>query len=290
LATVDVQAGSRPSFVVHVYGIGAGGDIWHVDMFKIRKSERLDEDGERHLINPAAYPEDWQVLVDQVIEKSYPLADGSGRRMMIKASACDSGGAAGVTTNAYNFWRWLRDEHEAGHFRRFHLVKGEPSKSAPRVRVSYPDTDRKDRNSGARGDVPVIFINTNLVKDQVAAMLGREDTGELRSAPGFGMIHYPDWAEDWLYTQLTAEIRTAKGWDNPRGKRNEAFDLLVYCVALTIEPSRVGIRLERIDWDRPPTWALDWDENDLVFGNLEVRPFEQPRKKVDLAALAKALA
>lgn len=287
VATIDVQAGLKASFVVHVYGIGVGGDVWHVDMFKIRKSERLDEDGERHLINPAAYPEDWQVLVPQVIERSYPLADGSGRRMSIKATGCDSGGAAGVTTNALNFWRWLRDENPSGHHRRFQLVKGEPSKSAPRVRLGYPDSERKDRNSGARGDVPVLFINTNSMKDQVAAMLGREDTAEFKSASGFGMIHFPTWAEDWLYTQLTAEVRDAKGWHNPRGKRNEAFDLLVYCMAISIYPP---IKLERIDWSKPPSWAREWDRNDLVFDETEPKPFHKPREKVDFAKLAAALA
>ncbi|TJV77499.1 MAG: hypothetical protein E5X45_27480 [Mesorhizobium sp.] len=295
--TIDVQAGSRSAFVVHVYGIGVGGDIWHVDMFKIRKSERLDASGERELIDPAAYEEDWRVLIPQVILKTYPLADGSGRRMAMKMGGCDLGGADGVTANAYNFWRYLRDgppkdsperkDWIEGLEKRFQLVKGEPSKSAPRVRLGYPDSQRKDRHAGSRGDVPVLFINSNSVKDMVASMLGRSDA-PAGLVTKFGQVHYPHWAENWLYTQLTSEFRTDKGWEKPGKKRNEAFDLLYYCVAIAIH---APIRLEQMDWQKPPAWADEWDKNELVFGEHDQPPFQKPKtKKFDLAALAQRLA
>ena len=276
VATVDVQAGGRPSFVVHVFGIGANNDVWHVDMFKIRKSERFDEDGDRKLIDPAAHGEDWDLLISQVLEKSYPLADGTGRRMALKLVACDSGGADGVTANAYNFYRRLRKE---GNHKRFHLVKGAPSKTAPRLHKTMPDSQQKDKYSIARGDVPVWLVNSNIVKDQVSNMLGREEPG--------GQVHFPKWAEDWLYSQLTTEIRTDKGWENPSRRKNEAFDLLAYCVAICLHPD---ISLEGIDWMRPPGWAQVWDENDLVFDPDGALPFtaQQPvdaKSIADLGAL-----
>lgn len=257
MATVDVQAGMKSAFVVHVYGFGVGGDVWHIDMFKIRKSRRTDDDGDAQIIDPAAYPEDWQILVDKVIEKTYPLGDGSGRHMQIKLVGCDSGGKDGVTTNAYNFWRWLKNEDERGYHKRFQLLKGEPSKSAPRYKISYPDAQRKDRKAGARGDVPVGFINSNTQKDTAHAMLGRTEAGG-------GMVHFPTWAEDWLYTQLTSEIRTPKGWESTSKRRNEAFDLLYYVISLQIDPR---IRGEQIDWADPPNWAEEWDKNDLVIAS-----------------------
>lgn len=280
IATIDVQAGSKSAFVVQVHGVGVGNDITIIDMFKIRKSLRLDDDGDPELISPDSYPEDWHLLVDQVIEKSYPLADGSGRRMMIKMVGCDSGGAAGVTTNAYNFWRWLKESHPGNLQNRFQLVKGEPSKTAPPTRLGYPESERKDRNSGARGDVPVFFINSNLMKDQVAGMLGR-------TQPGAGMVMFPKWAPDWLYSQLTGEIRTKKGWEQVGRKRNEAFDLLYYCAALIRHKNIGALRSEW--WSNPPSWAEDWDDNDLVFMEGESKPFEAPKVKFDLAALADAL-
>src|SRR5690606_37981436 len=94
-ASVDVQ---KNRFVVQVHGTGVGKDVWIIDRFEIKKSKRVDEDGERLWVNPGAYPEDWKLLVEEVILRSYPLMDGSGRRMGIKLTVCDSGGKEGVTT------------------------------------------------------------------------------------------------------------------------------------------------------------------------------------------------
>lgn len=307
VTTIDVQAGGRPSFVCHTYGIGAGGDVWHVDMWKIRKSKRLDSDGEHRLIDPASYPEDWKILLDEVIEKTYPLADESGRHMPVKIIACDSGGAGAtgnekkaplsgpvvsVTANAYAFWRSLRDDPKGRNYhRRFHLVKGSPSRdgATPRIHRTMPDSQQKDKFSIARGDVPVWLVNSNTVKDQISNMMGRTEPG--------GQVHFPRWFDsdskavdvDWLYTQLTTEVRTSKGWENPSRRKNEAFDLLAYCIAICLHPD---IRIEQLDWATPPGWAQpDWNKNDLVFKPVEGRPFgvEKPAQAKTLAELAKDL-
>lgn len=288
IATIDVQA---RSFVVQVHGIGVGGDIFLVDMFKIRKSKRLDEDGDPLPLDPAGYPEDWLTIIDEVMEKTYPLGDSSGRRMMIKFTASDSGGQTGVTPNAYNFFRYLRQERNELS-KRFLLVKGEPSKSAPRIRLGHPDSQRKDRHAGARGDVPVLFINSTTMKDQVAAMLGRGESADGTPIKVAGMVRFPAWAEDWLYRQLTTEVRTEKGWQTPHtggmAKRNEAFDLLYYCLAICLH---TPIRIEHLDWQNPPSWAADWDDNTLVFGEAEPVPFTvNVTPKRNLAALADTLA
>ncbi|MGF7178058.1 phage terminase large subunit GpA-like protein [Azospirillum doebereinerae] len=148
VAAIDVQ---KNAFVVQIHGIGVGGDVTVIDRFTIKRSRRHDPDDESQIlwVNPGTHAEDWQTLVDEVIEKTYPLDDSSGRHMSIKVVVCDSGGREGVTANAYTFWRWLRDEHPADHHRRFQLVKGVPNRDAPRVRISYPDSERKDRKAGA---------------------------------------------------------------------------------------------------------------------------------------------
>lgn len=296
-ASVDVQ---KNRFIVQVHGTGVGKDVWIVDRFEIKKSKRLDEDKEHLWVNPGAYPEDWKLLVEEVLLKSYPLLGGNGRRMGIKLTVCDSGGKEGVTANAYDFIRWLRfgdrddtqnaaDKEqgdylwEPGLAQRFVLVKGASTKGAPRVAVSFPDSQRKDRQAGARGEIPVLMMNTDLLKDMLDKMLDRVD-------PRGGRINFPDWLDDNFFTELTVEIKDPnKGWLNPRKYRNESWDLLVYYIAATLTKL---IGLEYIDWDNPPTWAEEWDRNDLVFDPVEQsKPFEgEARRKRKLSSLADNLA
>ncbi|MGV1944917.1 MULTISPECIES: terminase gpA endonuclease subunit [unclassified Agrobacterium] len=281
-ATVDIQSGSRRGFVVQVTGFGVGGDAWIIDMFRLLKSERLDESGDRLPMNPAAYAEDWDLLIDRVINKTYPLADGSGRRMSIKITGCDYGGEDGVSVQAREFWRRLRNEH--GLSNRFALVKGMPNRNIQTASKHYPDAQQKDKLNTARGDVPVWYLNSNELKDTLAGQFDRTD------AAG-GRWTFPHWAEPWLYSQLTAENRTDKGWEPPKNNRrhNEAWDLSYYALGLLrheeVRATRIGF------WDSPPPWAAPWDENILVFGEKEEPAFHAPQKKsYDFGALAKTLA
>lgn len=280
-ASIDVQ---KHMFIVQVHGHGADNAITIIDRFSIKKSNRLDEDGERYPLSPHAYEEDWHVLVEHVIEKTYPLADDSGRRMRIKAIACDSGGREGVTPRAYAFWRWLRDEHPGNHHRRFQLIKGNPQRTAPRTALSYPDSDRKDRHAGARGEVPVLLLNVDMLKDQLDGMLDRSDDQA-------ASVHFPKWLPDWFFTELTVEVKIPnKGWENPKKLRNEAWDLLVYSIGICLTRRHVGV--EQLDWDNPPGWAAEWDDNDMVFSPTEGMPFvaEVDDSGIDFAALAAKLA
>jgi phage terminase large subunit GpA-like protein len=277
VATIDVQA---RSFVYQVQGFGPGNDLTLIDYHKIRISNRPgDRPGINAPLDPGSYPEDWDLLISEVIERSYPLADGSGRRMAIKISACDSAGAPGVTTNAYEFWRRLKKDPR-GHHRRFHLLKGEPSKSAARIKVTYPDAGRKDRHSGARGDVPVQLMNGNALKDQLFGMLGR-------TTPGGGMVRFPFWSPNWVYKQLTVEERTSKGWENPRQLRNEVWDCCYYALGISLH---MDIRLEHLPWDNEgklPGWARQWDDNDLIIAPEAKNPLVATKKTVvDLQKIA----
>ena len=280
IATIDLQ---KNRFVVQVHGIGSGesgdADWWIIDRFDIKKSRRRDEDGERYWVNPGVYPEDWRQLTDEVILKTYPLADDSGRRMAIRLVTSDIHGREGFTMNAYAFWRWLRggdtdpirDENgktvyvwEPGLDAKFWLLRGSSNPRGPRVRLTYPDSQRKDKYVGARGEIPVYEVNTQVLKDAIDARLDRLDRG--------GMIHFPDWLDGNFFKELTVEIKDpVKGWINPKNYRNESWDLLVYCQAALLYPQ---INFENIDWSDPPGWAREWDENDLVYDpGLSDRPF-----------------
>jgi phage terminase large subunit GpA-like protein len=282
-ATIDVQ---KNKFVVQVHGHGIGGDTYVVDRFDIKKSKRVDEDGEHLWVAPHAEPTDWHTIIDEVIEKTYPLEDGSGRVMRLMAVGCDSGGREGVTTNAYEFWRYLRDEHPGGHHRRFQLIKGGSQKNAPRAVITFPDSERKDRRAASRGEVPVLMINTDIMKDQVNGLLGRKTEFS-------GRIVFPTWLPTAFFVELTVETKTARGWENLKKLRNEAWDLLVYDYALGITGRH--ITAEAIDWEHPPRWAEDWDSNTLVFAPVDdthqMAPESQQSSPTSrLAELAKRLA
>lgn len=277
LASVDVQ---KNMFKVQIHGICPGRpfDIVVIDRFSLHKSERLDEDGDTLWVKPATYLDDWDVLIEGVIRKEYPIGDGSGRMMSIKMTVCDSAGIDGVTTNAYNFYRKLKDENLHG---KFHLLKGDNNPNAVRTRITYPDSQKKDRNAGARGDIPVLMLNVTMLKDTLSARL---DSLE----PGKGMVRFPDWFSDDFFIELCSEVRTSKGWERKSHVHNEAFDLLNYCLGTCISKL---INIERIDWDNPPKWAADFDQNELVRNSTDTKPFANVEKEVyDLSELARKLA
>jgi phage terminase large subunit GpA-like protein len=252
LAAIDVQA---VKFVVQVIAFGVGYESWIVDRFDIYKSNR-DCDGDFLPLDPAGYVEDWDLIIDKVMKRSYPLSGDNDRRMSVFCTACDSGGKAGVTDRAYSFWRSLKKRKLQN---RFMLIKGERSfdMQKPSARKSYPDNSkRSDRKAKVRGDVPVWLLNTTLLKDSIAADMKRAE-------PGSQYMHFPDWLHKSFYEELIAEVRTDKGWENPRRARNESFDLYVYAKGM-IKALLIENKMQEINWDKPPRWAQGWDTNNQI--------------------------
>lgn len=293
--TIDVQ---KNAFVVQTTGFTKNFDMVAVDCYKVRLSNRLNARNERLPISPFSYGEDWDLIQQEVMTKTYLLADGSGRSMSARATACDSGGGEGSTGHAYNFWRRLKRQQNGSH-RRFILVKGAPSATAPLARTTWPDSAKKDKYAVARGDVPVVLLNSDKLKDRVAVLMNRRVVDEDDGAGG--KLRYPNWFQDWFYVQLTSEVRTTKGWDNLRKRRNEAFDLTYYALGIAVRPREetvpyIHFAVENIDWLNPPGWAEEWDENDFVSDperdeEDEETVVDKPVKKAfNLAELGKTLA
>ena len=252
-ASVDVQA---HKFVCQVQGVGVGSESWIIDRFDIAISER-ESHGEMAILDPAGYKEDWNVLLDRVILKRYPVADDTDRTMGVIMTVCDSGGKEGVTENAYHFWKRT---HEAGLSGRFNLIKGErPSPKTNKPMVSRTEPDKAStaaRNANVVGVLPLWLLNTTTLKDAVAANLKRAE-------PGDNYMHFPHWLEEWFYSEITAETRGDKGWENLARARNESFDLICYAKAGYL------IKLDgywkgEVNWDSPPAWADVWDNNSEV--------------------------
>jgi phage terminase large subunit GpA-like protein len=243
LSTVDVQA-SPPRFEVQVTAHGVGRECWIIDRYAIHLSvARKNAKNEPEPINPATYAEDWRVLVDRVLASVY--RDEQGREYPVRAIAVDSGGKSGVTAKAYEFWRWCRKN---GHGRRVALIKGDgnASDSKPRVTVSFPDSARKDRSAGGRGEVPVYLLNSLLLGDDLDGDLNRTE-------PGPRYIHYAKWLGEDVIEQLASMVRTPKKWERVyHGAANETWILLVYASALLI---KLGVEKWGEHWENAPDWA-----------------------------------
>ncbi|EKD3548933.1 phage terminase large subunit family protein [Escherichia coli] len=247
VATVDVQAGRHRRFVVQVTGYGSRGERWIIDRYNITQSLRGDSDGESQRIDPASYPEDWDVLLTDVFHKSWPLVSDPSQQMRLMAMAVDSGGEDGVTDNAYKFWRRCRRD---GLGKRIYLFKGDSIRRAKLITRTFPDnTGRTGRRAQAAGDVPLWLLQTDALKDRVNNALWRD-------SPGPGYVHFPDWLGSWFYDELTYEERSSDGkWSKPGRGANEAFDLMVYAEALVILHGYEKIRWpDALEWASRETW------------------------------------
>lgn len=256
-ASVDVQL---HKFAVYVECYRSDGSKVLLDRYDIEKSQRLDTIGERAIINPPAYIEDWDCLYSDVINSRYVIDNGDEdptHDMGITLTVCDSGGKEGTTENAYLFSKKMV---AAGLRDKFQLVKGErPKPDANKQTVHKSVMDKSSsaaRAAGTVGTQVVWILNTTVLKDSVYANMKRGTRGR-------DYIDYPEWLPSWVYKELTVEVRDAKGWDNVLRRANETFDLAAYTkAALFIKRKMTGTA--EIDWNHRPDWLSDNEVNDEV--------------------------
>jgi phage terminase large subunit GpA-like protein len=247
IATVDVQGGKDGRFVVEVRAFGAHLEQWLVDRFTIRTTERR---GETAQVDPAAYPEDWDLLNAKVVQATYRTS--TEKELRIYRVGVDTGGEAGTSDQAYAWYRRLRG---AGLSHRVLLLKGASSANPEKPMVT--GHARTNRNKPMR-DMPVWLVNTHYYKDIVAASMRRKVAG-----PGY--YHVPEWVHQSYFDELHAEVRQSNGkWKQIRA-RNEAMDLWVYALAVC-ESLGYGAK-GALSWETPPAWAapiLEGGNSELI--------------------------
>lgn len=255
VASVDVQGGTNARFIVQVHAVGAHREQWLVDRFEIRHSKREGMGWEFAPIDPAAYPEDWDLLTEKLLLATWrtPLA---GREIKARKVVVDTGGEDGVTDNAY---AWLRRVRQLKLSGRVMLYKGASTKTAPVIK----ETKVGKRNANSKADIPLYVCNPNLLSDIV-------DAGLRRETPGPGYIHFPapkhpvnnpdGWLPQAFFDELGAEVREKNGtWKQVR-KRNESFDL-----CRMIAAGLLSLGLDKIkDWNVVPAWLAPLELNEDV--------------------------
>lgn len=246
VASVDVQGGTRPRFVVQVHAVGEHFRQQLINRFTILESRRPGMGEDFAPLDPASYPEDWDRITEEVIRSTY-RTQLEGREIKVIRTMIDTGGEDGVTEAAYAYYRRLR---RLGLHKRIALYKGQSGKGMAMIRETM---------QGLNKDVPVYLCNSNLLADVV-------DQGLKREHPGPGYYHFPKiktpknpegWITAAFFDELKAEVRNVDGtWTQVR-KRNESFDLckMIHACLLTLSVERKGF------WDTPPEWAKPLADN-----------------------------
>lgn len=280
MVSVDVQGGVNSRFVVQVHSVGPYMEQQLVDRFEIKDSMREGMGQEFAPIDPASYPEDWDVLTEKLLRATWRTPT-EGQEIRLKLLTVDSGGEDGVTANAE---AWFRRVREAGMGDRVRLYKGASSKTAPILRVSMVG---KATNKG-KGDIPLLLCNPNLLSDAVNAGLKRQDAG-----PGY--IHFPKpkhpttnptgWLPQSFFDELTAETRGKNGvWSQIR-KRNETFDL-----CRMIRAGMLHLKLDKVkDWGKVPPWLAPLDRNSEVITREDRREMQENTPVVTAAEPVKTV-
>jgi phage terminase large subunit GpA-like protein len=260
-AFVDVQ---KNRFEPMVRAWGVGGESWVIDVEQIPADTGVS-------------PADWDALLHRLIGAAYPLEGDPARGMKIRAIGFDSAGAPGVTQEAYAAWRRLKRDRKVQFAGKrdgrdcwtVQPMKGASGSNAARMQIVYPNSKRKDRDARATGSEPLLLFAPDRFKDDLGGMLAKADPGPLyihfpralRGAwPSQTGPEAPDVRHAW-FEQVVAEAPDHAGrWKKvAEAARNEALDQLVGTHVLA---DLWG--LNRIDWDRPPNWAAEWDTNVLI--------------------------
>lgn len=279
IVAVDVQGGVTSRFIVQVHAVGAHMEQWLIDRFEIKRSMREGMGSDFAPIDPASYPEDWDVLTEKLLRATWRTPD-EGREIKLKMLVVDSGGEDGVTANAYQWFRRVRAEKLGD---RIMLYKGASTPRAPILKLSMVGK----RGAKDRPDVPLYVCNPNLLTDAV-------DAGLRRSTPGPNYIHFPapkhptqnpeGWLPQSFFDELKAEVRQKNGtWAQVR-KRNESIDL---CRMIRAAMLRLG--LDKIkDWSVVPAWLAPLPINSEVMASEDRREMKANERAEPAPASADA--
>lgn len=218
-ASVDVQANRLELMVM---GWGVGMERWIID-YQVIWGDPADE-------------RTWAVL-DEKLKVRYPHPCGVG--LGILATAVDSGGHH--TDEVYQFCRIRR-------WRNIFAIKGasKPGKPVIAQRPSMVDVTWKGQTE--RNGAELWFVGTDTAKDWIYNRYPFED--------GPGALHFANDLPDDFFDQCVAERKVARyvrghkriEWVKGKAERNEALDLMVYCLAMA---HYLGLnRYKEHDWER----------------------------------------
>ncbi|MGR4042803.1 phage terminase large subunit family protein [Pseudomonas sp. 910_21] len=218
-AAVDVQANRLELMVM---GFGVGMERWVID--------------HQVIWGDPANEQTWAVL-DEKLKARYRHPCGVG--LAILAAGVDSGGHH--TDEVYQFCRLRR-------WRNVFAIKGASKPGRPVIAQRPSMVDVTWKGQTERNGAELWFVGTDTAKDWIYNRYPFEN--------GPGALHFANDLPDEFFDQCVAESKVAryiKGhkrieWVKGKADRNEALDLMVYCLAMA---HYLGInRYLESDWDR----------------------------------------
>ncbi|SMQ22134.1 Phage terminase, large subunit GpA [Pseudomonas helmanticensis] len=216
---VDVQANRLELMVM---GFGVGMERWVVD-HQIIWGDPADE-------------RTWAVL-DEKLKARYRHPCGVG--LGILATGVDSGGHH--TDEVYQFCR-------ARRWRNVFAIKGASKPGRPVIAQRPSMVDVTWKGQTERNGAELWFVGTDTAKDWIYNRYPFPD--------GPGSLHFANDLPDEFFAQCVAERKVARyvrghkriEWVKGKAERNEALDLMVYCLAMA---HYLGInRYQEHDWER----------------------------------------
>jgi len=216
---VDVQA-NRLEFMAMGWGVGM--ERWVVD-FQIVAGDPADE-------------RTWAAL-DELLKAKYRHPCGVG--LGILATAVDSGGHH--TDEVYQFCRVRR-------WRNVFAIKGASKPGRPVIAQRPSMVDVTWKGQTERNGAELWFVGTDTAKDWIYNRYPFDS--------GPGALHFANDLPDDFFDQCVAERKIARyvrghkriEWVKGKAERNEALDLMVYCLAMA---HYLGLnRYKEHDWER----------------------------------------
>ena len=217
--SVDVQA-NRLEFMVMGWGVGM--ERWIVD-FQVVPGDPADE-------------RTWAAL-DELLKAKYRHPCGVG--LGILATGVDSGGHH--TDEVYQFCRVRR-------WRNVFAIKGASKPGRPVIAQRPSMVDVTWKGQTERNGAELWFVGTDTAKDWIYNRYPFES--------GPGALHFANDLPDDFFDQCVAERKVARyvrghkriEWVKGKAERNEALDLMVYCLAMA---HYLGLnRYKEHDWER----------------------------------------
>lgn len=198
---VDTQ-GDR--LALHLIGYGRGNEQWTIDYVELPGDPNLDES--------------WDRLDDYRRQKwSHPLGGDIG----VSITAIDSGGH-----HAQRVMGYARENRGEGVI----AVKGSSTPLPTMLKMKPSKVDYRANGKVFKRGADLWLVGTDTAKSVINSKL-RADSDRRK-------IHFATGLGSGFFRQLTAEIydKQKRKWLNPKKRRNEALDTMVYACAATMHP------------------------------------------------------